>query len=245
MQLTVAGQLFLNEALAILDRWDHAYQKIKMAADGHIGTLRVAYAGGWVRTIIPQIAREFRKNHPNIDLHIERLPYQGLSDILLEGDFDIAFMLSTEKKAPPGIIWEILKQDALTAVVPVDHPLAERSSISLNELKNEPFIFFSRSVNRKFFDFVIQMCAEYQFRPNVINQPNLLETVLVLIESGFGVSILSPFADIGNQPNIRFIPLERKYSIYLGVAWNNENQNPLIPYFIDQIKSFKEGICNS
>ena len=73
LQLTTAGQILLNECRIILARWDETAHKIQMAVSGSVGRLRVAYSGGFVKTLMPDLARRFRERHSDIDLHLERL----------------------------------------------------------------------------------------------------------------------------------------------------------------------------
>jgi DNA-binding transcriptional LysR family regulator len=236
LQLTAAGQILLNECRIILARWDGAAHKIQMAVAGSVGRLRVAYAGGFVKTLMPDLARRFRKSHPDIDLHIERFGVPALKDALWDGDVDIAFVLSSESEPPAGLVWKQIKQEVLTAVFPFDHPFADRGSISLPELAGEPFVFIARSVNQEFFDYFMRMCAAFDFSPNIVEQPLLLETTLVLVEAGFGVTVLSRLADMGTSPNLQFVPLEGDYPITLAAAWKKENGNPAIPLFVELLK---------
>jgi DNA-binding transcriptional LysR family regulator len=159
-----------------------------------------------------------------------------LKEALGDGDVDIAFILSSESEPPAGLVWEKVKQDVLTAVFPFDHPLADRSSVSLTELAGEPFVFIARSVNQEFFDFFMRMCAASDFSPNIVEQPVLLETTLVLVEAGFGVTVLSPLADMGTHPNLRFVRLDGDYPMTLAAAWKKNNGNPAIPLFIELLK---------
>lgn len=236
LQLTAAGQILLNESRIILARWDETAHKIQMAVSGSVGRLRVAYAGGFAKTLMPDLARQFRKGHPDIDLHIERFGVQAMKEALWDGDVDVAFMLSTEPDPPAGLAWKKIKQDVLTAVFPFDHPLAGRSSVPMEELAGDPFVFIARSVNQEFFDFFMHMCAASNFSPNIVEQPALLETTLVLVEAGFGVTVLSPLADMGTHPNLRFVRIEGDYPITLAAAWKKGNANPAIQLLIDQLK---------
>lgn len=239
LHLTAAGQILLNESRAILSRWDEAFYKIQQAASGRVGSLRVAYTGSFVKLILPSLARRFRKAHPDIDLHIERLGIHLHNEYLFNGDVDIAFTLSNDADPPPGIAWEHIKSDVLTVVVPPEHRLAERNSISLGELAEEDFIVINRSVNDIFFDRLIRICAAYDFTPNIVEQPLLVETSLLLVEAGFGITVLSPLADMGSNPGLRYIPLEGDYAIHFLAAWKKNNENPAISLFIENLREMK------
>jgi DNA-binding transcriptional LysR family regulator len=64
----------------------------------------------------------------------------------------------------------------------------------------------------------------------------MLETVLLLVESGIGITTLSPLAGTGAHPNIRMVPLDVDYPIYLLSVWEKDNKNPAIPVFLKTLE---------
>lgn len=237
LRLTMAGQVFLNEARAMLSKWDEAFQKIKRTATGDLGDLRIGYTGSFVTTILPPLMERFRKKSPDINLHIERWDLQILNEALLDGDLDIAFVIDNDRELSPELSWKRLKEEVLSVVLPARHRLAHRQRIATAELAQEAFIFMPRSVNRTFFDFFMGVCAKAGFTPDLVSQPAILETVLLMVDASFGITILSPLADMGTHPNLRMIPLEENYPVHLFAAWKKDNENPAIPLFLEQLAS--------
>jgi len=240
LRLTAAGQVFLNEARTILAKWDDAFQKIKRTASGDLGDLRIGYSGSFVTRILPPLIRQFRGRNSDINLHVERWNLPILHDALLDGDLDVAFVISHAPELSPDLAWKFIKKEVLSVVLPASHPLAGRKRISLSELTGEAFVFMARSVNHIFFDFFMHLCTDAGFTPNLVSQPAILETVLLLVDAGVGITILSPLADMGTRPNLRMIPLEGDYPVHLFAAWKMDNENSAIPAFIEELEKIDQ-----
>ena len=94
----------------------------------------------------------------------------------------------------------IYKTDHLAVVMPKDHPLAGRESVTLAELSEERFVLHSNAVptphdeTRKF----LELCAEQKFEPNIAAQSHFTSTMLHCVRNGMGIAVLNhmhmPFA---------------------------------------------------
>lgn len=236
LSLTMAGQVFLNESRSILGKWDQTFNKIRQAASGNIGSLKIGYTGGYVTTILPRVIRLYHHAAPDIILDVERWNIRILLKSLYNGNLDIAFIVSNDREIASDLTSKVVRRDVLSVVLPAGHPMAEREKLSLSDLAGEPFVFMARSENHTIFDFFMHLCADAGFTPNLVNQPAMLETVLLLVESGLGITILSPLAGTGAHPNLRMIPLDGDYPIHLLSVWEKDNKNPAIPIFLETLE---------
>jgi DNA-binding transcriptional LysR family regulator len=232
----MAGQEFLKESRSILAKWDQTYNKIQQAASGNIGSLKIGYTGGHVTQILPPVIRLYHVAAPDVILNVERRNIRNLYKSLYSGDLDIAFIVGSDKEVDPDLFRTIVMQDKLGVALSAGHPLAGRKKLSLSELADEPFVAMARSENHNVFDFFLGLCSDAGFIPNIVYQPTMLETVLLLVESGLGITTLSPLAGTGAYPNIRIIPMDVDHPIYLMAVWEKENKNPAIPTFLETLK---------
>ena len=56
-------------------------------------------------------------------------------------------------------------------------------------------------------------------------------------------AVLSPLADMGTHPNLRFVRIDGDYPITLAAAWKKGNDNPAISLFVELLK--KIGSLNA
>ena len=66
--LTPAGQVFLMEARAILERMGQAVERTREAATGPVGTLRIGYTKGYEYSDFSQKLRNFHQAFPNVHI---------------------------------------------------------------------------------------------------------------------------------------------------------------------------------
>ena len=218
------------------------FNNIRQAASGNIGSLKIGYTGGFVARILPRVLRLYHKAAPDIILDVERRNIRVLLKSLYDGSLDIAFVVSNDKEIASDLSSRVVKQDKLNVAIPADHALAKSQKLSLPDLADEPFVFMARSENHTIFDFFMHLCADAGFTPNLVSQPAMLETVLLLVESGIGITILSPLAETGAHPNLQMVPLDVDYPIHLLSVWEKDNKNPAIPMFLEVLEKVSADI---
>ena len=91
IMLTPAGNVFLNEARAILERMDMAVSRVRDASTGLVGTLRIGYTKGYERSNLSNLLRSFHQEYPNILITCSRCDTDMLAAGLLNGDYDMIF----------------------------------------------------------------------------------------------------------------------------------------------------------
>ncbi|MFD8031342.1 LysR family transcriptional regulator [Streptomyces sp. NPDC059717] len=156
--LTDAGAALLPRAHAALDAAREAADAVAEVRGGLSGTLRL----GAIATVglidLPVFLGEFHRRHPGVFLQTSAAPSgsQGLIEALLERRLDLAFV-SGPGPCPTDITLTDLATSVLDLVVPADHPLAKRRSVSITELAGLDFVDFplgysNRTVADRAFD---------------------------------------------------------------------------------------------
>jgi DNA-binding transcriptional LysR family regulator len=85
---------------------------------------------------------------------------------------------------------------------------------------NESFILFHREGHPAVFDMTTAVCQKEGFSPRVENEPNMLQTVLSLVEGEQGVSIVPACARNLRSNGVRFYRLQPDdVRIELVAAW--------------------------
>jgi DNA-binding transcriptional LysR family regulator len=81
-------------------------------------------------------------------------------------------------------------------VLPSAHPLTRNlavdGTIAIKRMSGERFVLLHRQAAPGLYDEVLAFCRRAgKFSPHVVNEAGLMSTVLLLVESGIGVSIVS------------------------------------------------------
>ncbi|MBP2654869.1 MAG: transcriptional regulator AlsR family [Firmicutes bacterium] len=235
VQLTSAGTLMLKEATALISRIDELTEQTRKANSGLIGSLKIG-CQGVEKYFFPQLAKHFRQAYANINVTIDWLSIKALTLALIHEHIDVGFTLELEVQNNPDLISKVIYTDPLVVMMPYDHPLAKNSSISLASLAKEPFLILSRQECPSGFQNTVRLCIDNGFSPDIVSEPSSLEALMLLVESGLGISLISQHIEAYGNSNLRFIPLtEKEATINIVVCWHRKNTNPIIPIFINEL----------
>lgn len=203
-RLTAAGEVFLPEARAVLDRADEAVATLARAVRGEIGTLRLAFLASTANYLLPPVVRAARERLPGLTLSTAEVPIAELVDGLRAGRFDAAF---TRPPLVEDLTGRTLITEQVCAVLPDGHPLADRAGLTLSDLAAEPWVLTPRASwepwHRKYdADF-----AAAGFTPRVVQRTATVQGLLGLVAAGVGVTRLARSAHSLRRTGVVFVPL--------------------------------------
>lgn len=153
---------------------------------------------------LPQVIRQFTKEHPLIRLHIHDLSAnEGLESVARgETEFGINVLGFSEA----DLRFTPLMQDPFVLACSRGHPLANKKTVTWPDLVGYPLIGVSRhSGNRTILDNAL---SNEKVELNWHYEVNHLSTSLGLVEAGLGVSVLPRLATpLGKHPLIATVPI--------------------------------------
>lgn len=236
LQLTTAGMELLSEAREIVSKSEEALRKVKLAASGIVGSLKIGYLGTSEKRFLPNLIRAFRKRNPHVWLSVSRANWGILNYALNTGELDVVFTLTTGLENIPDLCWEKVYTEYSALVVSYDHPLANEKKVNMTDLAKEMFVLLDRTESPQLFDYIIKMCANSDFYPNIITQPHI-DTVLLMVEAGLRITILSRHGKEYASPALRYIAINNSdTTVNLVMVWKANNSNPCIPLFRSELK---------
>jgi DNA-binding transcriptional LysR family regulator len=203
-RLTAAGEVFLPEARAVLDRAEEAVATLARAVRGELGTLRLAFLASTANYLLPPVVRAARDQLPGLTLSTAEVSIAELVDGVRAGRFDAAF---TRPPLVDDLAARTLITEPVCAVLPDGHPLADRARLTLSDLADEPWVLTPRASwepwHRKYdADF-----AAAGFTPRVVQRAATVQGLLGLVAAGVGVTRLARSAHSLRRTGVVFVPL--------------------------------------
>ncbi|MDW9404479.1 LysR family transcriptional regulator, partial [Pseudomonas soli] len=141
MSLTDAGRHFLNRAYVILRSVDDALNS-PLPDVRASGLLRVAASYTVIGYFLPHHLQRLEHWHPDVAIEVHERERQAIEQGLLEGEFDMAVVL-TSNLTHPDIVSKTLLNSERRLWLPSHHPLCEHSAVSLADVTQEPFILLT------------------------------------------------------------------------------------------------------
>lgn len=225
VRVTPAGALFLDEVRGILDRCDQAVQLAQRASRGEAGVLGIGYLCSAVSPFLPDMIREYREAFPGIEIQLHELSPEEQVRAFREDRIQLGL---TRPLGNSEIEEEVLYSDHIVAALPIHHPLASKSAVNVSSLALEPFVLIDRNVLPGLFDVVTAFCRSAGFSPQVVRQPASIQTVLTLVASGAGVSLVPGCVHKLHMPGLAFRKIRPSSpEVPLVMAWSRQGSSPL------------------
>lgn len=189
VELTPAGERYLERARAILAAADAAAVEAGRIAGGEVGGLAIGFTGSATYELLPTLAQVLRADLPGIELDLrgEMLTPRQVA-ALADGTLDLGFLRPPVRDR--GIEVRVLRREPLIAVLPEAHPLASRASVPLRDLKDEQFVTYPSHSRSVVHDAVFDACESAGFVPAVELEVAETSTLVVFVAAGVGVALV-------------------------------------------------------
>ena len=190
--LTPAGHLFLRYARSVLEQTANLKAELSFLGEEIAGETRIAAES--LSTPLARLYCDFHRLHPHARadfVHLNSVPAPEI--VVTTNVLD-------------RLVWsgrELLHEELLIALN-TGHPLARRTGLSLEELRDEVFIF---SQNREVDRLVTRYCAAAGFGPKVAMECYSMHTVMALVSEGVGVAVLPAYWGAYKPDNVVLLPV--------------------------------------
>jgi len=131
--LTDAGQRFLSYAERVLALVDEGRNAVSNAEE-MAGTLTIGAPETLCTYRLPALLHAYRQRYPAVRLSYHPTPVADLRKRVSDGELDVAFVME-ELCASASLAAETLIAEPVVVVIAADHPLAQLTSVSPNDLR--------------------------------------------------------------------------------------------------------------
>lgn len=239
VSLTPAGQHFQEHVRDILRQTDEAQRQARRMARGETGELSIGFVASLGQGLLPNVLRAYRKRFPEVELRLAQMDTTQQIEALANRRLDLGFIGLGLSAEVADLQLATVADERLMAVFPQDHPLTRshgrpRKSIALSELAHEPFLFASRKGAPLFNPWLIVLCQQAGFQPEVIREDGQPVTVMNYVAAGLGVTILpAQFARM-SMTGVTFVPLASPVPSYrYCAAWYPHNAHSALAHFVE------------
>ncbi|HRQ00803.1 MAG TPA: LysR substrate-binding domain-containing protein [Terrimesophilobacter sp.] len=190
VRATEAGEVLLAAASAIGSSMTRARTELAALAEGSIGQVRLGAFISAAASIVPPALARLRVEHPGVHIVLREVEQSETFALLTRDMLDLAVVFDYEHapdEVPAGVVREPLIDDPIMVVLPVSHPAASSSTVSLDSVEPEGWIVTEVGAG--------ELVSEGA--PSVSSHPNRLDfqgqdfrTALNLVAAGLGVALL-------------------------------------------------------
>ena len=202
VRLTEVGKIFLPRARAVLRELEAARGDVVERKDSIAGPVTVGAIPTVAPYLLPSILTAFSKKFPQALLTVIEEITPVLLDRLRASTVDVA-ILALPIRGHEFDSFPLLTEP-LFAVLPKKHPLAHRRSISLKDVRKEPFLLLRDG--HCFRENAVAACDRARVHPQVIFESGQFSSLLGMVGAGMGVSIIPQMA-VDKKAGCRYVSI--------------------------------------
>ncbi len=230
IELTAAGRAFLEHARLALAQTEAAAQAARRAAQPAKPSFALGFLTGQEMDWLPEAMNILKSELPNIDVTVSSQYSPELADGLMRGRLDLAFLRPEPRM--PDLEYKAVTQEPLVAVLPIDHRLASRKAVAIQEVANETFIGMSKTAPtlRVIIDDYLRLSGVDILAEHEVDN---LGMAISLVASTRGVALLPAYARNFLPRSVVSRPLEGEApTIDLVIGYNKANTSPILKLFL-------------
>ncbi|GAA2697167.1 MULTISPECIES: LysR family transcriptional regulator [Actinosynnema] len=193
---------------------------------GPRGTVRIAAPPTVCQGLLPELLDRWRAEFPGVQARVFEGDDDEIDEWLVDGTVDVAVRVDP----PPGA-GVLLREDAFHALLPADHPLAGQPEVGVGELADDPFLLSRGCCEHR----VRQAHAGHPFAPR--HRVRELGTLLAMVRSGMGVSLVPGLVGAMLPPGLVVVPLREPVTRRLVLAGPADRDwHPAVTALVDSVR---------
>ncbi|WP_165172702.1 LysR family transcriptional regulator [Adlercreutzia sp. ZJ242] len=238
VRLTEVGALFCEDAGKIIADYETAISRIGLFCDSASSVMRVGFLLGSYGSFLPVACRMFRDVRPDVSFSFRTLEIGELTRELADNNVDVAFTLFSEGVLGGKYACRRLYADSYKLAAPKTHRLAQRASVTIDDLRGEVVVMprFSSAHNTLAQLSVKLRKAGVDVRVNdAISDAAALMATLVASNQ---VAITPDHLSVYGGNNLAFARIEGDgLDLVAGPVWKKSKETELVVAFADFVKS--------
>jgi DNA-binding transcriptional LysR family regulator len=230
-KVTAAGLAFREHAIAAVAQVEQAVRHARLAANGKVGLLRVGFISIDGNEIMPNLIRHFGDSNPEVEFSLHNIPTLSQIQMLDAGSLDVGFV-----RLPIGEHFELevvpIHREPFVFVAPASHRLADKENVQIREVAVEEFVMYERTAAPDCHCLIFGIMRDAGVVPNVRQTTGQMQTLISLVASGMGISIL-PASEVKHSGAAIAaceiadeIPMSE-----IGLAVSKRNRRPIVETF--------------
>jgi len=207
IELTSAGRILLETAAPLVEGMDHL-PELFAARLGEVngGDLDIAAGESTILYLLPQFVKRFSERYPQVRLHLHNVTGRDGLKMLRAGEVD--FAVGSMIDVPEDIVYAPIFTYDPMLITSLDHPLAERKRVTLEDISPCGLILPPRHLST--WHIVDLVFHQHGLDYNVVLEAGGWEVIKKFVELGLGVSIVTSICLTGSE-RLAAIPLNQYF----------------------------------
>lgn len=189
IELTESGRCFYEKVQDILASYAEMRNDILHIEQRYAGAIDLLSAYGILRLVTPECINNFREEHPEIGFTYREYPDCEVERKFLGKDGNIAFSIGPFQEG----LYDAteLASFPMKLMVHRNHPLAEKETVTIEDLKGEKL--YIESSEFKLHHIITDKCKAAGFQPNIVFETSGFSLCHKMCRENKGISVTVDF----------------------------------------------------
>ena len=239
-ELTDAGIIFREKALNILSDWQNICDVTKQMNTSRFRHLSLGMPGDIMAPGVGHFLDQFIRRHSQIELSLYSDMNVGIAESLRTGLVDVFFAFEPSAETRQGMVCKPVHHTSMGVILPSDHRLAFRDSLSLKELDGETFVLYPGYGDSSIYSIQREILKKSGI--NYIEYGGRFSPALYVLTGKIGCGIVMCPGVRGDRipPRMVYIPLsDDGAGVDICMLYDPSNTNPSLKLFLDEIGDLK------
>jgi DNA-binding transcriptional LysR family regulator len=231
-RLTDAGNVFVTEAKAILQRTEEATKLARAVGRGEQGEIHVGYAPSLTVELLPCMLQTFHNAAPGVQVKLHDQSTDEMVRGLNEGKLHLALMARPSKEELRGLTFELLREYPMCVAMPPTHRLVRAKEVSIAQIADEPLVAYSRTDYPEYHATLEELFATVGRSPRIAEEHDSATSLIAAAEIGRGLAIVPQCLGMLAGARLKLRPLQGAPSVHLGVAHDSARNSNATSKFL-------------
>lgn len=232
VELTLYGKYLKGECDKLFTDVAQIKKNIDLMKNGKVDRIIIGYVGGAMHSVLPMILKNLKQTFGDINFILKEFDNSSQIESLNNNTIDIGFVRTPMVEKDLEIVK--LYESTFSIIIPKTHHLSKRKKIALEDLKDEPFIRFSKTCAPSMHKSIMDIFIKHKIEPNTVHETSQMNALVRLVESGFGYAIVPSDIKNGYNLDINYYELiDHDERTEISLIFNKKNLTDSLQNIID------------
>lgn len=234
IHLTDEGMLLRKRAEDLIEMADKITDEFSSLGDMLNGDIHIGCAESYLVKYLARAVKNLNEIYPLIRFHITSGDTEQVEEKLKKGLYDFAFIVEPPDLSQYNYL-EVPECDVWGAVMPANHPLKDKSEITIDDLLAYPIFTSRQSTSAD----LPRWCGEYTEKLNYLASFNLSNNAAVFAREGFGIALtFEHLVDTSQESGLVFRPLSPRLETKMYIIWKKHQVfTPAAKALLDELNN--------
>jgi DNA-binding transcriptional LysR family regulator len=203
------------------------------AARGETGRLRLGYARALPWHLPGQVVKAFTDLDSGAAIDLFEISSHEQPDALERGNIDAGILIGPVAGDVPA---KLIAREAIFIACGPMHPFAQRSEVTLNDIKNERMYALTNTFSPEIASILSAVFRDAGFIPTFSYEADEIRVLWGLVSGGKGLTFGYRSFAAANIPGLVFLPVvDSRRTVDFYLAWSRSTTDPLVRRLVDAV----------